>query len=48
MKVKFGIILLSSLVCASPALCDTISFTNPTGLRGTSQTFGTVTAYGYT
>ncbi len=48
MKFKFGIILLSSLVCASPALCDTISFTNPTGQRGVSQTFGTVTAYGYT
>lgn len=47
MKFKLGIILLSSLVCASPALCDTINFTSPTGTQGASLTFGPVTAYGY-
>ena len=52
MKLKLGIVLLSSLVCASPALCDTINFNNPTGVLGTSQTYtdgiSTVTAYGFT
>lgn len=54
MKFKLGIILLSSLVCASPALCETISFTGPTGPQSLPLplTFGTgpdtVTASGYT
>lgn len=37
MKFKLGIILLSTLVCASPALCDTINFNSPTGSLGLSQ-----------
>ncbi len=52
MKFKLGIVLLSSLVCASPALCDTINFNTPTGTLGTSQSYtdgiSSVTAYGYT
>ncbi len=52
MKFKLGIVLLSSLVCASPALCDTISFTGSGAPLGTSHTYSgvssTVTAYGYT
>lgn len=53
MKLKLGIVLLTSLVCASPALCDTINFNNPTGDIGTSWTYtgtggSSVTAYGYT
>lgn len=48
MKLKLGIVLLSSMVCASPALCDTINFNNPTGTLGTSQSYSDgVTAYGF-
>jgi hypothetical protein len=47
MKLKLGIVLLSSLVCASPALCDTVNFNNPTGTLHKSQAYGTVTAYGF-
>lgn len=47
MKLKLGLVLLSSLVCAAPALCDTINFNTHTGTLGTSQTYGSVTAYGY-
>ncbi len=48
MKFKLSIVFLSALVCASPALCSTINFNNPTGTLGTSQTYGVVTAYGFT
>jgi hypothetical protein len=51
LKLKLATALIISAVFAGPAFCDTILFSNPTGILGTSQVYGagsnTVTAYGF-
>ena len=48
LKTKLFLAALSlAALSAAPALCDTINFNSPLGRLGTSQTYGSVTAYGF-
>ena len=47
MKLSIATALSLFAVCAAPAFCDTYTFDSPMGQRGTSQAYGSVTAYGY-